>query len=154
MLFPASGPGRVMGDRGAVDPVVHRDCRAMAPRWPNCGRFTAIVYVLTSGCAWRDLPGSFGVNCKTEHLTFVQWTRKHSSVGWSGWSVLGGDGWHPQIAGHGGAQGGVGVESVFGGGGWWTGRSARRASSRRRVADWCQSEILIWVFTGRRSRSP
>ena len=23
--------------------------------------FTAIVYVLTSGCAWRDLPPSFGV---------------------------------------------------------------------------------------------
>ena len=27
--------------------------------------FTAIVYVLTSGCAWRDLPPSFGVPFQT-----------------------------------------------------------------------------------------
>ena len=38
--------------------------------------FTAIVYVLTSGCAWRDLPASFGVNCKTAHRRFGQWTRE------------------------------------------------------------------------------
>jgi transposase len=29
--------------------------------------FTAIVYVLTSGCAWRDLPPSFGVPFQTAH---------------------------------------------------------------------------------------
>lgn len=37
--------------------------------------FTAIVYVLTSGCAWRDLPPSFGVSFQTAHRRFTQWTR-------------------------------------------------------------------------------
>jgi transposase len=37
--------------------------------------FTAIVYVLTSGCAWRDLPPSFGVPFQTAHRRFGQWTK-------------------------------------------------------------------------------
>jgi transposase len=37
--------------------------------------FTAIVYVLTSGCAWRHLPGEFGVTTPTAHRRFQQWTR-------------------------------------------------------------------------------
>ena len=37
--------------------------------------FTAIVYVLASGCAWRDLPPSFGVPFQTVHRRFGQWTR-------------------------------------------------------------------------------
>jgi transposase len=37
--------------------------------------FTAIVYVPTSGCAWRMLPGSFGVDYPTAHRRFGQWTR-------------------------------------------------------------------------------
>ena len=36
--------------------------------------FTAIAYVLTSGCAWRDLPPSFGVSFQTAHRRFTQWT--------------------------------------------------------------------------------
>lgn len=36
--------------------------------------FTAIVYVLTSGCAWRDLPSSFGVSTPTAHRRFTQWS--------------------------------------------------------------------------------
>lgn len=36
--------------------------------------FTAIVYVLTSGCAWRLLPDSFGVDFRTAHRRFGQWT--------------------------------------------------------------------------------
>jgi transposase len=36
--------------------------------------FTAIVYVLTSGCVWRDLPPSFGVSFQTAHRRFMQWT--------------------------------------------------------------------------------
>jgi transposase len=36
--------------------------------------FTAIVYVLTSGCAWRDLPPSFGVPSQTAHRRFGQWS--------------------------------------------------------------------------------
>jgi transposase len=37
--------------------------------------FTAIVYVLTSGCAWRDLPPSFGVTVPTAHRRFTDWTK-------------------------------------------------------------------------------
>ncbi len=36
--------------------------------------FTAIVYVLTSGCAWRYLPPSFGVTVPTAHRRFTEWT--------------------------------------------------------------------------------
>lgn len=36
--------------------------------------FTAIVFVLTSGCAWRHLPPSFGVRVPTAHRTFTEWT--------------------------------------------------------------------------------
>jgi transposase len=36
--------------------------------------FTAIVFVLTSGCAWRHLPGSFGVTVPTARRWFVRWT--------------------------------------------------------------------------------
>ncbi|NIJ11453.1 transposase [Saccharomonospora amisosensis] len=48
--------------------------------------FTAIVYVLTSGCAWRDLPPSFGVSFQTAHRRFTQlteaglWCRLHQAV--------------------------------------------------------------------------
>ena len=37
--------------------------------------FTAIVYVLTSGCGWRELPVSFGVSFQTAHRRFAQWTK-------------------------------------------------------------------------------
>jgi transposase len=37
--------------------------------------FTAIVYVLTTGCAWRHLPPSFGVSVPTAHRRFQQWTK-------------------------------------------------------------------------------
>ncbi len=37
--------------------------------------FTAIVYVLTGGCAWRYLPPSFGVTVPTAHRRFSDWTR-------------------------------------------------------------------------------
>lgn len=36
--------------------------------------FTAIVFVLTSGCAWRMLPPSFGVSVPTAHRRFSEWT--------------------------------------------------------------------------------
>jgi transposase len=37
--------------------------------------FTAVVYVLTSGCAWRLLPPSFGVTVPTAHRRFTEWTK-------------------------------------------------------------------------------
>ncbi|WP_220295153.1 IS5 family transposase [Streptomyces sp. MBT84] len=36
--------------------------------------FTAVVYVLTSGCAWRHLPETFGVSPATAHRRFSAWT--------------------------------------------------------------------------------
>ncbi|MGV9962204.1 transposase [Rhodococcus aetherivorans] len=36
--------------------------------------FAAIVYVLTSGCAWRHLPPSFGVSVPTSHRRFATWS--------------------------------------------------------------------------------
>ncbi|MFI8977496.1 IS5 family transposase [Nocardia asteroides] len=36
--------------------------------------FTAVVFVLTSGCAWRMLPPSFGVTVPTAHRRFTAWT--------------------------------------------------------------------------------
>src|SRR3954469_2096978 len=36
--------------------------------------FTAIVYVLTTGCAWRHLPTEVGVAKATAHRRFVAWT--------------------------------------------------------------------------------
>jgi transposase len=36
--------------------------------------FTAVVYVLTTGCARRHLPAEFGVSKATAHRRFVAWT--------------------------------------------------------------------------------
>jgi transposase len=37
--------------------------------------FTAIAFVLTSGCVWRHLPPSFGVTVPTAHRRFTEWTK-------------------------------------------------------------------------------
>ncbi|WP_369387237.1 IS5 family transposase [Streptomyces sp. CG1] len=37
--------------------------------------FTAVVYVLTSGCAWRYLPPTFGTSPATAHRRFTTWTK-------------------------------------------------------------------------------
>jgi transposase len=37
--------------------------------------FTAIVYVLTTGCAWRHLPAEFAVSKATAHRRFMAWTQ-------------------------------------------------------------------------------
>ncbi|MEU6019589.1 transposase [Streptomyces sp. NPDC047515] len=36
--------------------------------------FMAVVYVLTSGCAWRHLPPTFGTSPATAHRRFTVWT--------------------------------------------------------------------------------
>ncbi|MGI5328470.1 IS5 family transposase [Actinomadura nitritigenes] len=59
-LIPVFRPRRQGGGTAAVDD------RAV---------FTAIVYVLTSGCAWRHLPAEFGVSVPTAHRRFSAWTR-------------------------------------------------------------------------------
>nr|WP_212732811.1 IS5 family transposase [Streptomyces sp. TP-A0874] len=37
--------------------------------------FTAVVYVLVSGCAWRHLPPTFGTSPATAHRRFTAWTK-------------------------------------------------------------------------------
>ncbi len=37
--------------------------------------FTAVVYVLTAGCSWRQLPEEFGVSRPTAHRRFHAWTK-------------------------------------------------------------------------------
>ena len=59
-LLPGFSPRPQGGGRAAIDD------RAV---------FTAVVYVLTSGCAWRHLPPSFGVSVPTAHRRFTTWAR-------------------------------------------------------------------------------
>ncbi len=47
--------------------------------------FTAVVYVLTSGCSWRHLPPTFGTSPATVHRQFTWtkaglWRRLHRAV--------------------------------------------------------------------------
>ncbi|MDQ0779571.1 DNA-binding transcriptional regulator GbsR (MarR family)/transposase [Streptomyces aurantiacus] len=37
--------------------------------------FTAVVYVLTSGCGWQQLPAQFGISHSTAHRRFTAWSR-------------------------------------------------------------------------------
>lgn len=37
--------------------------------------FTAVVYVLTSGCGWQQLPAQFGVSHSTAHRRFTAWSK-------------------------------------------------------------------------------
>ncbi|MCX5206315.1 transposase [Streptomyces sp. NBC_00237] len=34
----------------------------------------AVVHVVTSGCAWQQLPSSFGVSVPTAHRWFIRWS--------------------------------------------------------------------------------
>ncbi|MQS10217.1 IS5 family transposase [Streptomyces alkaliphilus] len=42
---------------------------------PDEAVLAAIVYVLTSGCAWRHLPPCFGISKSTAHRRFLIWSR-------------------------------------------------------------------------------
>jgi transposase len=59
-LIPGPRPRRQGGGRAAAD------ARTV---------MAAVVYVLTSGCAWQDLPATFGVTVPTAHRWFTRWTR-------------------------------------------------------------------------------
>ncbi|NBM19892.1 transposase [Streptomyces sp. GC420] len=41
--------------------------------------FTTVVYALTSGCAWRHLPPTFGTSPATAHRRFTVWTEAGTS---------------------------------------------------------------------------
>ncbi|MBW4717218.1 transposase [Saccharothrix sp. SC076] len=57
--------------------------------------FTAVVFVLTSGCAWRGLPSCFGVSPATAHRRFTAWTEaglwEELRRKWAGHRALAGD---------------------------------------------------------------
>ncbi|MFF4422216.1 transposase [Streptomyces sp. NPDC001549] len=42
--------------------------------WDERAVFTAVVYALTSGYAWRHLPPTFGTSPATAHRLFTVWT--------------------------------------------------------------------------------
>ncbi|MER5948093.1 transposase [Streptomyces sp. NPDC001904] len=65
--------------------------RCSSARWQAAPRderavFTAVMYVLTSGCAWRHLPSTFGTSSATAHCRFTVgtevglWRRLHRAV--------------------------------------------------------------------------
>lgn len=58
-LLPEFTPRRQGGGRGPLD---------------SRSVFTAVVYVLSSECAWRRLPSSFAVSPATAHRRFVAWS--------------------------------------------------------------------------------
>ncbi|WP_212764148.1 transposase [Streptomyces sp. I05A-00742] len=58
-LLPAPPPRPQGGGRAAADAR---------------GVMVAVVYVLTSGCAWQHLPPSFGVSVPTAHRWFTRWS--------------------------------------------------------------------------------
>ncbi|WP_338674264.1 IS5 family transposase [Streptomyces sp. SCSIO 30461] len=62
LVAPLLPPFAVRPQGGGTAP---RDERAV---------FTAVVYVLTSGCAWRHLPPTFGTSSATAHHRFNVWT--------------------------------------------------------------------------------
>ncbi|MFE3280289.1 transposase [Nocardia sp. NPDC059239] len=74
-VVETSCPRRVVGSRRDLATEVqpapagrrHRPDR-------RTGVFTAVVFVFTSGCAWRLLPSSFGVTVPTAHRRFTVWT--------------------------------------------------------------------------------
>lgn len=87
-MAPANSPS-VRGDDLAQRLVPDELWELVAPLLPDFGRrqqgggtapvadrvvFTAVVFVLTSGCTWRDMPATFGVSPATAHRRFVLWT--------------------------------------------------------------------------------
>jgi transposase len=50
--------------------------------------FTAVVQVLTTGCAWRHLSAEFGVSKATAHRRSVAWTRPGCGAGCTGQSSV------------------------------------------------------------------
>src|SRR4051794_28919571 len=74
LCLPSGKEGAVA--RGAADPAAVRDRpQGGGTRYvDDRAVFTAIVYVLTTGCTWRHLPAEFGVSKATAHRRFVSWT--------------------------------------------------------------------------------
>jgi Putative transposase of IS4/5 family (DUF4096) len=72
------------GRDDAVPSVPWRSTPTLVWAAPSPARvvFTAIVYVLTSGYAWRDLPPTFGVPFQTAHRRFSLEPRRFRKLVW------------------------------------------------------------------------
>ncbi|MFI9719720.1 transposase [Streptomyces sp. NPDC052396] len=70
------GPRWAVEDSRAVDTAVPTQAVG-GGKMPVADRkvFTAVVYALTSGCAWRYLPPMFGTSPATAHRRFIAWTK-------------------------------------------------------------------------------
>ncbi|MFI6279729.1 transposase [Streptomyces sp. NPDC050988] len=94
----------------------HRDERA---------GFTAVVYVLATGCTWRHVPPTFSTSATTAHRRITAWTeasprrRLHRAV-LDELGARGAVGWTPEMAT---ADAGLGASSPGG--------SAQRRAGRR-----------------------
>uniref|UniRef100_UPI0038B625FC transposase n=1 Tax=Streptomyces erythrochromogenes TaxID=285574 RepID=UPI0038B625FC len=93
---------------------------------------TAVVYVLTSGCAWRYLPEAFGVSPATAHRRFTLW----ATAGL--WRRL-----HRAVLDELGAQGELDWSSAI-----------IDAASVRATVDQGQKPVSIVVTAGQRGDSP
>ncbi|MFJ9110039.1 transposase [Streptomyces sp. NPDC102283] len=83
-LVASVGAGRAVGADSSVAAKVQVPPARWGAKAPVDERavITAVVYVLTSGCAWRCLPGPFEVSSATTHRRFTLWTEAglwHSS---------------------------------------------------------------------------
>jgi len=64
-----------VGDHRAADPATPKRSQGGGiPRADDRQVFAAIVFVLTTGCAWRHLPPTFGVSHQTAHRRFSEWS--------------------------------------------------------------------------------
>ncbi|MFI6620605.1 transposase [Streptomyces sp. NPDC050528] len=62
--------------RRSVAAVVQLPCAGRRDRCLlRAGVVTTVVYVLPGGCAWRHLPGTFGISSATAQRRFTAWTR-------------------------------------------------------------------------------
>jgi len=80
----AVGAGCVVGDRGTAGAGFQARPQGggTAPA-DDRAVFTAIVFVLTSGCAWRYLPPSFGVTVPTAHRAVLDRLGGSGDLDWS-----------------------------------------------------------------------
>src|SRR3712207_2048898 len=75
-VVASAGARCVVGAGGTLDPASEDAPSGCGmSRVDDRALFTAIVFVLTSGCAWRHLPPSAGVTMPTAHRRFTEWAQ-------------------------------------------------------------------------------
>ena len=80
LTAPGRGRRRTSGGRNGDPGNDHRGSSPKRAQGRGIRRvddrqvFAAIVFVLTTGCAWRHLPPTFGVSHQTAHRRFGEWS--------------------------------------------------------------------------------